>query len=195
MGIDFIRYWNAGTIVRVAIDGAESVDEDDIGLRHLRVLSLLLEVGSITRAAQILDTTQSSVSKILAKLRVHFGDPLFVRVGLSLRPTPRAIELEQPLRGLLAAFDAMRSSTSSFDPRSSTREFSVLITEVGMIQMVPPLMAHLEKAGQGLRLMAVPLDSRQFGARLEAGEADVALACFPAPRRRCGASAFIPKPT
>src|SRR5580692_6384918 len=94
----------------------KSVDEDDIGLRHLRVLSLLLEVGSITRAAQILDTTQSSVSKILAKLRVHFGDPLFVRVGLSLRPTPRAIELAQPLRGLLTASDAMRSSTSSFDP-------------------------------------------------------------------------------
>jgi DNA-binding transcriptional LysR family regulator len=55
----------------------------------------------------------------------------------------------------------------------------VLITEVGMIQMVPPLMAHLEKAGQGLRLRAVPLDSRQFGARLEAGEADVALGMFP----------------
>ena len=87
------------------------MDEDDIGLRHLRVLSLLLEVGSITRAAEILDTTQSSVSKILAKLRVHFGDPLFVRVGLSLRPTPKAIELAQPLRGLLTASDAMRSST------------------------------------------------------------------------------------
>jgi DNA-binding transcriptional LysR family regulator len=147
----------------------------DIGLRHLRVLSLLLEVSSVTRAAQILDTTQSSVSKILAKLRVHFGDPLFVRVGLSLRPTPKAIELAQPLRGLLTASDAMRSSTASFDPGSSTREFSVLVTEVGMIQLVPPLMGHLEKAGQGLRLKAVPLDSRQFGARLEAGEADVAL--------------------
>jgi DNA-binding transcriptional LysR family regulator len=179
MGIDFIRYWNAGRIARVAIDGAESLDEDDIGLRHLRVLSLLLEVGSITHAAQILDTTQSSVSKILAKLRVHFGDPLFVRVGLSLRPTPKAIELAQPLRELLTASDAMRSSTSSFDPGFSTREFSVLVTEVGMIQMVPPLMVHLEKAGQGLRLKAVPLDSRQFGARLEAGEADVALGMFP----------------
>jgi len=62
------------------------VDEDDIGLRHLRVLSLLLEVGSITRAAQILDTTQSSVSKILAKLRAHFGDPLLgARRGRSPR--------------------------------------------------------------------------------------------------------------
>ena len=51
-----------------------------------------------------------------------------------------------------------------------------------MIQLVPPLMGHLEKAGQGLRLKAVPLDSRQFGARLEAGEADVALGMFPGAR-------------
>ena len=171
------------------------MDEDDIGLRHLRVLSLLLEVGSITRAAQILDTTQSSVSKILAKLRVHFGDPPFVRVGLSLCPTPKAIELAQPLRGLLTASDAMRSSTSSFDPGSSTREFSVLVTEVGMIQMVPPLMGHLEKAGQGLRLKAVPSipDNSERASKQERRMSP--WACFPARRRRCGASAFIPKPT
>src|SRR5882757_6234704 len=98
-------------------------NEDNISLRHLRVLTLLLEVGSLTRAAQILDTTQPTISKILTKLRVHFGDPLFVRVGLSMHPTPKAIELAQPLRGLLTASDAMRSSTSSFDPGSSAREF------------------------------------------------------------------------
>jgi DNA-binding transcriptional LysR family regulator len=155
------------------------MDEDDIGLRHLRVLTLLLEVRSLTRAAEILDTTQSSVSKTLSKLRAHFGDPLLVRVGLAMHPTPKAIELAQPLRGLLNASDAMRSSTLSFDPKSSSREFSVLVTEVGMIQLVPPLMSHLEKAGRDLRLKAVPLDSRPFGARLEAGEADIALGAFP----------------
>ena len=63
------------------------MNEDDISLRHLRVLTLLLEVGSLTRAAQILDTTQPTVSKILTKLRAHFGDPLFVRVGLSMHLT------------------------------------------------------------------------------------------------------------
>ena len=77
------------------------MNEDDISLRHLRVLTLLLEVGSLTRAAQILDTTQPTVSKILTKLRAHFGDPLFVRVGLSMHPTPKAIELAQPLKELL----------------------------------------------------------------------------------------------
>jgi DNA-binding transcriptional LysR family regulator len=156
------------------------VNDDDISLRHLRVLTLLLEVRSLTRAAEILASTQPSVSKILGKLRSHFGDPLFVRVGLEMHPTPKAIELALPLKGLLTASDAMRTSTAAFEPRSSTREFSVLVTEVGMIQLVPPVMRRLEKEGPGLRLKALPLDSRQYGARLEAGEADIAVGVFPA---------------
>jgi DNA-binding transcriptional LysR family regulator len=155
------------------------MNEDDISLRHLRVLTLLLEVGSLTRAAQILDTTQPTVSKILTKLRAHFGDPLFVRVGLSMHPTPKAIELAQPLKELLRTSADMRSSAASFDPRSSTREFSVIVTEVGMIQLLPPLISRLEREGRGLRLKAVPLDSRHLEVRLEAGEADLALGAFP----------------
>lgn len=156
------------------------MNEDDVSLRHLRVLTLLLEVGSLTRAAQILNTTQPTVSKILTKLRAHFGDPLFVRVGLSMHPTPKAIELAQPLKELLTTSAAMRASAASFDPRTSTREFSVIVTEVGMIQLMPPIIAYLEREGRGLRLKAVPLDSRQFEMRLEAGEADLAFGVFPA---------------
>lgn len=153
--------------------------EDDIGLRHLRILALLLEVGSLTRAAEILGSTQSSISKALGKLRAHFGDPLLVRVGLTMHATPKAIELTQPLRALLATADAMRSATVAFDSASARREFSLLVTEVGMVRFVPPLISHLEKMGRGLRLRAIPLDSREFGARLEAGEADIAIGVFP----------------
>ena len=155
------------------------MNEDDISLRHLRVLALLLEVGSLTRAAQILETTQPTVSKILTKLRTHFGDPLFVRVGLSMHPTPKVIELAQPLKELLTASAVMRSSAALFDPQSSTREFSLIVTEVGMISLLPPIISHLEREGRGLRLKAVPFDSRQLEMRLEAGEADIALGAFP----------------
>src|SRR5579884_2177547 len=155
------------------------MNEDDISLRHLRVLALLLEVGSLTRAARILETTQPTVSKALAKLRAHFGDPLLVRVGLAMRPTPKAIALAQPLKELLTTSAVIRSSAASFDPRSSTREFTIIVTEVGMIVLLPPLISHLEREGRGLRLKAVPLDSRRLEMRLEAGEADIALGAFP----------------
>jgi DNA-binding transcriptional LysR family regulator len=153
--------------------------DSDIGLRHLKALSLLLEVRSLTRAAEILDVNQPTVSKMLARLRSHFGDPLFVRVGLVMQPTPRALEVMEPLRGLLAVSDLMRATTSSFDPATSEREFRVLVSEVGMIHLVPPLMRELDQSGQGLRLRAVPFDSRHVSSKLESGEADVALGAFP----------------
>ena len=153
--------------------------DSDITLRHLKALSLLLEVRSLTRAAEILEVNQPTVSKMLARLRAHFGDPLFVRVGLSMQPTPRALELNEPLRGLLAVSDELKASTSSFDPTASTREFKLLVGEVGMIHFVPPLMREFERSGRGLRLTAVPLDSRHVSAKLESGQADIALGAFP----------------
>lgn len=153
--------------------------DSDISLRHLKALSLLLEVRSLTKAAEILDVNQPTISKMLARLRAHFGDPLFVRVGLSMQPTPRALEVSEPLRGLLAVSDNLRASAASFDPAASTREFRVLVSEVGMVHLVPSLMREIERSGRGLRLRAVPLDSRHVSAKLEGGEADIALGAFP----------------
>ena len=152
---------------------------DDVSLGDLAALVLLLEVGSLTRAAESLQISQPSLSKVLRRLRAHFGDPLLVRVGLSMRPTPKAEQLLEPLRGLLAASDLLRASTRDFDPASSDREFSILVTEVGMIQTVPVLMRRLEARGPNLRLRALPLDTRPLEARLEAGEADLAIGAFP----------------
>ena len=152
---------------------------DDVSLGDLSALVLLLEVGSLTRAAESIGISQPSLSKILRRLRAHFGDPLLVRVGLSMRPTPKAEQLLEPLRGLLAASDMLRASTRDFDPESSDREFSILVTEVGMIQTVPVLMRRLEAKGPHLRLRALPLDTRPLEARLEAGEADLAIGAFP----------------
>ncbi len=152
---------------------------DDVSLGDLAALVLLLEVGSLTRAAESLRISQPSLSKILGRLRTHFGDPLLVRVGLSMRPTPKAEQLLEPLRGLLAASDLLRASTRDFDAASSDREFSILVTDVGMIQTVPVLMRRLEARGPKLRLRALPLDARPLEARLEAGEADLAIGAFP----------------
>src|SRR4051812_35012444 len=113
------------------------MSDDDLSLGRLKVLSLLLEVGSLTQAAQILGVGQPSVSKALARLRVHFGDPLLVRVGSAMRPTPKALALAEPLRALLSASDALRASTRPFDAAASEREFTCLVTEVGMIQFIP----------------------------------------------------------
>ena len=148
-------------------------------LRELRTLHTLLQERSITRAAQAMDTTQPSVSKTLGRLRLQFDDPLFVRHGQAMQPTPKALEIAERLRVLLAAADGLRSELREFDPARSDRRFSLLLTDVGMVRFLPPLIARIAAVAPSLGIRAVPLDARQFEYRLESGEADLAFGAFP----------------
>jgi DNA-binding transcriptional LysR family regulator len=151
----------------------------DIGLRDLQVLSVLLRDRNLTRAAETMGTTQPSISKVLARLRAHFNDRLFVWAGRSMQPTRYALQIVKPLQELLAAADAMRLSTEAFEPAESAREFRLLLTDVGMIVFLPRLTEAIRKAGLGLRLNAMPFDARNFSRLLEAGEADLAIGDMP----------------
>lgn len=159
-------------------------NEQGVRLRDLEILDVVLREHSLTRAAEQLETTQPTISKVLARLRTQFQDPLLVRDGIRMRATPRAAELATPLRALLRAADGIRRpARGAFDPGASDRMFKLLLTDVGMIRFLPPLTAQLAAAGPRLRLEAVPLDARHFEAKLAAGEADLALGTFPgAPR-------------
>ena len=77
----------------------------DFRLRDLRMLSVALRERSLTRAAEVLDMSQPTLSKSLARLRRHFGDPLLVRSGNEMHPTPKAVEIEGALKTLLATAD------------------------------------------------------------------------------------------
>lgn len=152
---------------------------DDAKMSDLKVLRLLLELRSVSRAAQVLGCSQAGVSKSLARLRLYFDDPLLVRTGRAMRPTPKAVSLVEPLADMLAASERLRGSTPSFDPSQSSRTFQVMVTEVGMNLLVPTLSEQIHKAGPTMKLKAHLLDTRSFSARLEGGEADLAIGCFP----------------
>lgn len=155
----------------------------ELRLKDLKTLSVLLRERNLTRAAELLDTTQPSISKVLARLRAHFGDPLVVRDGNAMQLTPRAAAIAEPLRDLLAASDGLSAAVPAFDPRTSERTFRLLVTDVGTIVFLPPLLTRIAGAGGKLGLRAVPLDARHFELKLESGEADLALGAFPgAPR-------------
>ena len=155
----------------------------ELNLRELRILNALLHERSITRTAELLATTQPAISKVLRHLRAQFGDPLFVRNGHAMQPTVKAVEIADQLRTLLHAADSLRASVTAFDAAQSDRTFSLLLTDVGMIRFLPPLIAHVAAIAPRINIRAMPLDSRQFELKLEAGEADLALGAFPkAPR-------------
>lgn len=151
----------------------------EFDLRELRILRVLLQECSITKAAQVLETTQPAISKTLRRLREQFADPLLVRNGHTMQLTPRAAELIEQLQTLFSVADSLRADTLAFDPRTSDRLFSLLLTDVGMVRFLPSLVARVATLAPGVSVRAVPLDSRQFELKLEAGEADLALGAFP----------------
>jgi len=154
-------------------------DIDDVRLHDLRTLSVVLRERNLTRAAELLDTTQPAISKILARLRTHFGDPLVIRNGHAMQLTPKAVEMTESLCNLLKASDGL-CATPAFDPSNSDRVFKLLVTDVGTIVFLPPLLTRIASEGGKLSLRAVPLDSRHFELKLESGDADLALGAFPA---------------
>src|SRR5262249_44167302 len=151
--------------------------------RDFKVLSVILRERSLTRAAEALDTTQPSISKVLGRLRAHFNDPLFVRNGQAMHPTSKALEIAGPLQALLVAADTLRTPTPTFDPLTSDRVFKLLMADVGMTCFLPLFLSKLAREAPKLTLQALPLDSRHFESKLESGEADLAVGAFPkAPR-------------
>jgi DNA-binding transcriptional LysR family regulator len=150
-----------------------------LSLKDLRVLQVLLRECSITRAAEVLETTQPVVSKRLAYLRSRFGDQLLVRNGHAMRPTAKALDVAPQVKSLLDTADHLQADTQVFDPATSDRLFGLLVSDVGMVRFLPPLLARLADAAPRLRLRAVPLGSWQIESELESGEADLALGAFP----------------
>lgn len=146
--------------------------------RLLAVFDEIAKKGSVTRAAEALDLGQPAVSIALARLREHFGDPLFVRVGSRMEPTPLARELTPSMRQALAAIDDAFGHRTRFDPQTTTRNFVVAMSDISQIVLLPGLWACLLAAAPGVSIEVRPL-SQETPQQLEAGDADLAIGFMP----------------
>ncbi|MFB9137300.1 LysR family transcriptional regulator [Vibrio olivae] len=102
-------------------------------LNLLVCLKVLIEERNVTRTAQRLCLSQSAVSKSLAKLRLQFDDPLFVRQSYGLKPTPRALFLQPKVDALIHHLEQL-AEPEVFDPKSSEYKF-----EIASVESVYPL--------------------------------------------------------
>ncbi|GAA2714096.1 MULTISPECIES: LysR family transcriptional regulator [Streptomyces] len=108
-------------------------------LNLLRALDALLQENSVSRAAERLGTSPAAVSRTLARLRRAVGDPLLVRAGQGMVPTPRALELREEVGALLRACDNVLRPGAGFDPAHLRRTFTVQTTDVLLAGLAGPL--------------------------------------------------------
>ncbi|MEZ4318936.1 MAG: LysR family transcriptional regulator [Myxococcota bacterium] len=127
---------------------------DPLDLNLLRTLDVLLQERSVTGAARVLDRSQPAVSHALARLREALGDPLLVRQGRALVPTPRAESLAASVRPLLRELERALAREPEFDPAHSRRTFRLASPDL-LGPIVPDLLSSLADAPHvGLELVS-----------------------------------------
>lgn len=147
-------------------------------LNLLRVLDALLRERNVSRAAQRLSLSQPAVSNALGRLRELLDDPLLVRVGRAMQPTPRALSLEAPIREALQQIEHTLNAGDCFDPATSRQRFAIAVTDYVELICMPPLMAHLAEVAPGIQLAIQHLSPTLPIEALDNGELDLALGRF-----------------
>ncbi len=146
-----------------------------LDLNLLVVLDAVLRERSVARAARRLHVTPSAISNSLARLRAELGDPLVIRSGRGIVPTPRASELAPLLERALR--DVERAvQTVAFDASSSTRQFTLAIADAGQLSRLPQLTLLLAQEMPHARLRVVGIDTFLSSGGLAGTEVDVAIA-------------------
>ncbi len=130
---------------------------DDVDLNLLVALDALLAEGSVTGAARRLGLSPSAMSRTLTRLRSTTGDPLLVRAGRSLVPTPRAAELRDRVHELARDARAVLSPQAGrLDVALLERTFTIRAGE-GFVELFSgPLVAAVTGAAPGVRLRFAP---------------------------------------
>ena len=121
-------------------------------LNLLLTLDVLLAEGSVARAAERLRLSPSAMSRALARLRETTGDPLLVRAGRGLVPTPRAIALREQVSQLVEGAQSVLRPARRLNLRQLVRTFTLRTSDGFVENFGPALLARVAEKAPGVRL-------------------------------------------
>ncbi len=124
-------------------------------LNLLVTLDVLLAEGSVARAARRLRLSPSAMSRALARLRATTGDPLLVRAGRGLVPTPRALEFRERVSQLVQDGEAVLRPVGKLDLQQHIRTFTLRTSEGFVENFGPSLIARVGQEAPGVQLRFV----------------------------------------
>lgn len=135
----------------------------------LVTLDVLLSEGSVARAARRLRLSPSAMSRALARLREATGDPLLVRAGRALVPTPRALELRMQVGELVEGASAVLRPAAKLDLATLERRFTLRTSEGFVETFAPRLLAQINEAAPGVTLQFVAKPDKESAPLREGG--------------------------
>ncbi|NEU75049.1 LysR family transcriptional regulator [Hassallia byssoidea VB512170] len=117
----------------------------------LLVLSALLEERNVTNAGEKIGLSQSATSHALGRLRQVFNDPLLVRSAKGMTPTPRALELLEPLQKILLNIEQLIQPTV-FDPKTAQGTIRLGASDYATAVILPSVLNQISRAAPQLNL-------------------------------------------
>lgn len=145
-----------------------------IDLNLLLVFDALMQERNLTRAADKLHMSQSTMSNALSRLRRQLDEPLFTRTARGMRPSARALALHEPVRQALRLLQSGLGPQEEFDP-CAERVFNLAMNDYAQALLLPLLHRRLASLAPRLGLHVQADDAEQLQARLASGELDLAI--------------------
>ena len=124
-------------------------------LNLLLALDALLQTGSVAKAAERMHLSAPAMSRTLGRLRDATGDPLFVRAGRGLVPTPRALGLRERVRDAVRTSAELLAPEASVDPRHFERVLTLRVNDGVIATFGSELLARARHEAPGLVLRFV----------------------------------------
>jgi len=153
----------------------------NLDLFALECFDMLLRERSVSRAAQRMDMSQSSMSEALGRLRERFADPLLVRTREGMVPTQRAQDLWPQVRSGIEQLQAILERASDFEPALASERFRITATDYAQTLLAPSLIEQMRELAPQCSAEFVTVNLRAVEQSLEAGDIDLAIAYYPEP--------------
>jgi DNA-binding transcriptional LysR family regulator len=157
----------------------DRLDLSAIDLNLLPKFRALYQQRSVSEAGRVLHLTQSALSNALARMRVIFGDELFIRSASAMEPTPLAHAIAGPIERALANLEGEFARVKDFEPEHSSRTFKIAMTQLGETWLAPQILAYVRDTAPDIVVNAVGAGDRGFESSLATGGIDFAVGHLP----------------
>ena len=148
------------------------MDFSGLDLNLLVAFDALMAERSVSRAGERLHQSQSATSGALARLREAFRDPLLAQVGRTMKLTPLAESLVEPVREFLLQAELILRSSPVSHPGDSTRRFRIMMSDYVETVIMSEALPKLQKIAPGVTFELFSNDNTHA---IERGEIDLSI--------------------
>ena len=146
-----------------------------VDLNLFVVLEAIYREGNLTRAGRQLKLTQPAMSHALKRLRELLNDPLFIREGANMVPTPFSRNMINEVRQALQILEVSLFEDRNFEPAHTRRDFQIGFWELMESTILPHLVKIMAKAAPEITMTTLRVKRREIEMELASGTLDLAL--------------------